>query len=200
MSESKKNKFTKLYAFQKSFLNSIHHDQDYLLSDQQHGHLKDHEVKKLFSVYKNNFYASLIESLKATFPACAALLPDKVFPSLSTHFIRSFAKGNSIQSFSQVSSAFPDHLATTGLTEKIPFIKNLAEYEVFDYQFLKGDLEISFFRSKHPVEELRASILKGSKLKSPKAPDYFYRLKRHTGLTSSATRISKELYQKENSL
>lgn len=193
-----KAKFEKTYHFQKSFLEHITADKDYLFENEKHGNLPKKNLQKHLNIYKNNFYSTLIESLRTYLPATAESIPREVFQGLVVKLIKS-SQENTITSLSAFSNLFPAHLEELKIHEKIPYITDLARYELLEQSLIKNKTTEVFFKSKHPISELKASLLNSSKLKFKKDSSYHYRLVKTEGFIK-ATRISKALYLKSKSM
>lgn len=184
-----------LYDYQSNFLNHVTKDEDYAYKDQAHGNLKSEDIEKHLKIYKNNFYSGLINSITITFPASANSLPEKILKSLCVELIHSL-KNETISSFSQVAKLFPDQLLKHHIQKKLPYIVDLADFELLETLFIKSADKKTFFKSEHPIKELKKAILTQTKLKFKKERFYHYKITKNNGHIRT-DRISKALYEKE---
>ena len=82
---------------------------------------------KRFAVYRNNVTVSLIEALRATFPAVVALVGEAFFDDMARRFVRR-TPPNSPLLFTY-GRDFPDHVASYEPAASLPFLADVARLD-----------------------------------------------------------------------
>lgn len=82
---------------------------------------------KRFAVYRNNVTVSLIDGLKAAYPAIVALIGDEPFTHVAREFIRAHPPTNPVML--KFGNGFADFLETLSPLAHLPFLPDVARLE-----------------------------------------------------------------------
>ena len=121
------------------------------------------------SIYKNNYLASLFESLSDTYEACRVLL-GPCFEKLGYDYISRYKSLDPL--LSSYGGEFSNFLKTSLIHKEIPFLSELARYE---WNLKRVILEDSkYFFSNYPVSEIWSILVEGKERKWPKKHQFRY--------------------------
>lgn len=82
---------------------------------------------KRYAVYRNNVTVSLVESLKAAYPAVSALIGEQPFEQVALEFVRTHPPQSPVML--QFGQGFAEHLAEVPQLAHLPFLPDVARLE-----------------------------------------------------------------------
>lgn len=112
-------------SFHEMFANALQHatvDTTPLLQP-----VKDGDQRRRFDVYRNNRMVSLIETLRSTYPALNQLVGDEFFKAAACAFIDVNPPVQPVMA--EYGGEFGRFMSSLPNTEKLPFLKDIAELE-----------------------------------------------------------------------
>lgn len=89
--------------------------------------IEDGDHRRRFDVYRNNRMVSLIETLRSTYPALTQLVGDEFFKAAASAFIDMSPPIQPVMA--EYGAEFGHFMASLPNTEKLPYIKDIAELE-----------------------------------------------------------------------
>ncbi len=150
--------------------------------------------EKSLDLYRNNYLSSLIESLSDTFSACKILFGDEMFQNISFEYCNTVSSRH--PNLSRYGENFPSFIKDLTISNEIPFLSDLTQYEWILKETILGEYdcsEVSFeqidikgnhklalkdhatlYQSCFPISEIWQSLISDSDKEIPEGDQFQY--------------------------